>query len=112
MSRRDAQEVLFMHHGGEWIDPVNCGSAVSFVITVKAYPRRPAEGTPEKPGKLVHLEGSVRLTDCSRLITWDISDRASLDKLDKAINQLTLARAVLRTAVEIHEANGGKDGEY
>jgi hypothetical protein len=88
---------------GVFLDPKNVGSSVQARVSATVW-----DNKTETNGR---VDGSVRLTDCSRVIEWDFSastnwsdggdptaDMAeSVRKLDEAIKLLTEMRAQYKT---------------
>ena len=71
----------------EFIEPLNCGSTVGYKIIDDDYEDHS------------YFSSSIQLTDCSRMISWDVSvDSNGVAKLDNAIRILTEAREELSKA--------------
>lgn len=60
-----------------FIDPLNSGSSVGYVIRRSRYKR---------------LIGDVKLSSCDKIIQWDLDEGDALKKLDNAIAILRRAR--------------------
>lgn len=56
--------------GSDYLDPLDCGSMVSYKITSHGY-----------------FEATVDLTDCGRKISWSFNSGA-IEKIDRAITLL------------------------
>lgn len=102
--------------GHRFLDPAEVDSSVGWAIVVETHPSHV-----DKKGGLhnvrIELKASVKLTDCSRLITWTFAanydedvGEAQLTKLDNAIDQLTRARAALARAHKYYDAQKRKHG--
>lgn len=90
MSKRS--KPLLYSTGSVMLDPVHCGSKISYRIVKSRY------GV---------LTCGIDLADCSRQITWELTDYneyPSLDKIDLAIKQLTQIRDEWKIALATHRA--------
>ena len=80
------------------IDPDDCGS------TISGYVRYPELNRHNYGKKTWFVEGSasVSLSDCNRVINWDLGggEKYSLVKLDRAITALTKLREYVALAQE------------
>ncbi len=101
---------IYSATGGDFIDPANVGSSVSWQIKVTGVKPRPAEGDKREVKGHTYISGDVRLYDCSRGISWDIDGTDGLKKLDVAIAQLKAMRthlvAAKRAREKFHKAHG------
>lgn len=89
---------LFHKEGGRFLRPGEVGSAVQWHVTLHASERD--YGT--KKGTMAPgMSATVALADCSRWVSWDITEVEDLDKLDRAIEELTKARKALKKALAI-----------
>jgi hypothetical protein len=100
-------------HGGRFIDPIDCGSTVAWVVDVTVSPPQPDHAREYERDGRVTLSASISLSDCNRRIEWDMSgnrDCTALQKIDAAIAELQDFRAALATAtnhVKIKRAEFG-----
>lgn len=89
------------------IDPDDCGSVIS------GYVRFPELYRTHYGKKLwdVNWGASITLSDCNRVIQWDLTGNAyNIAKLDAAINALTKMRALMCDAQnELAETKGEKN---
>lgn len=97
-------EVLLKEHGGTFIDPTECGSSVNWCVDLTCRPPKPdKEGeTIEQANAFrwnrrgqVYLSADLWLKDCSRSVSWSLSDKEPLAKLDAAILELQHCRDAL-----------------
>lgn len=73
MAREKVTPVVYAS-SSTFIDPINCGSMVSFKVIRDGYG---------------NMNGDVSLTDCNRKIDWYFSnDEDSVPKIDAAIKSL------------------------
>lgn len=112
-------ETTFQKNGHVAVDPFSCDSMVSWHVSVQKKKwtgrQKNEEGTwVPTPRMAVMVQGSLVMTDCSRRIGWDFveylneEDRGfNIDKLDKAINELTAFRAAMQEA----QVQADKDSE-
>lgn len=94
---------LFSSHGGVFLAPQYVGSSISWYVNLDEY----TSSGPKKELRL-SLNGSVRLSDCSRTISWEICGEDDLAKLDKAIAALKAARRALAKSVAIYNEHPAK----
>lgn len=92
--------ILF--HDAAYIDPTDCDSQVSYKIKIEEYKKE--DGTIKK-----NISASVLLSDCSRRIDWYFSDsEGSLEKIEKAIEMLSIFRRLLRQESRKIKKSGDK----
>lgn len=88
--------VIYQQSGSSFLRPDECASAVHWNVTFGF--REKYHKTDDDPKGVIH--GTIQLTDCSRMISWDIACEEDLSKLDRAIAELRAARAALAKAVK------------
>lgn len=88
--------VIYQQSGSSFLRPDECGSAVHWNVTFGFREKYNKTGT--DPKGVIH--GTIQLTDCIRMISWNIACEEDLSKLDRAIAELRAARAALAKAVK------------
>ena len=75
------------------LDPDECGSTISGVVRFPEIERN----NYGKKRHFVRCGASVSLSDCSRVVTWSLTDihRFDIEKIDRAIGALTRLREYL-----------------
>lgn len=93
------QITLYDKQDGCQIAPQDCGSTIFW--HVRAWAEHVSYG--DDKGKVrAFVSGTVHLTDCSRVISWDMCE---LEKIDAAIEQLRRARKALAKALAKRDAH-------
>lgn len=103
-------ETTFKKNGHVAVDPFSCDSTVTWHVSVQKKKwerkRKNEEGKWEStPRMSVLVQASLAQTDCSRRIGWDFVEYLdgdgrgfNIEKLDRAINELTAFRAAMQEA--------------
>lgn len=97
---------LLEAQGGSFLLPSEVGSSVLWYVNCVLATSVNHETKEETP--YVRVNGSIQLSDCSRMIGWGISDEEDIVKLDWAIKHLKDARAALKRARALYKKHQPK----
>lgn len=88
---------LLKKEGATFLRFGEAGSSIRWGVHASLKPRGYGEKKHELQPQLI---AQVYLTDCTRQIEWDINTEEDLEKLDKAIDELTKMRKATRKAFD------------
>lgn len=98
MSRQDVE--LITAQGGQFLSPASCGSTVQWHVRMHTWQNSKKKDIPQ-------VNGTIKLSDCSRVIEWSASDYEDLNKIDRAIEELRKVKKALTRALSLYEDLGG-----